>query len=73
MPRRVFLERHGGKWSISVDRLDFAEPEEMATLGDSVAVGRSSVDRKVSFYGWPSLPLKTPEAVSGRCLHPTTR
>ena len=50
MPRRVFLERHG-EVSISVDRLDFAEPEEMATLGDKVAVGRS-VDRTVSFYGW---------------------
>ncbi len=50
VPRRVFLERHG-EVSISVDRLDFAEPEEMATLGDKVAVGRS-VDRTVSFYGW---------------------
>ena len=51
MPRRAFLERWG-KVEISVDRLDFAEPEEMAVLGDSVAASRSSVDRKVTFYGW---------------------
>lgn len=50
VPRRVFLERHG-EVSISVDRLDFAELEEMAALGDKVAVGRS-VGRKVTFYGW---------------------
>lgn len=36
---------------LSVDRLDFAAPEEMATLGDKVAVGRSA-DSKVTFYGW---------------------
>ena len=51
MPRHAFLERWG-KVEISVDRLDFAEPEEMAALGDSVAASRSSVDRKVTFYGW---------------------
>jgi hypothetical protein len=51
MPRHAFLERWG-KVEISVDRLDFAEPEEMAVLGDSVAASRSSVDRKVTFYGW---------------------
>ena len=47
---RAFLERQG-EVNISVDRLDFAEPEEMAELGDKVAVGRS-VGRKVTFYGW---------------------
>ena len=47
---RAFLERQG-EVNISVDRLDFAEPKEMATLGDKVAVGRS-VGRKVTFYGW---------------------
>lgn len=46
VPRRVFLERHG-EVSISVDRLDFAELEEMAALGDKAAVGRS-VGRKVT-------------------------
>ena len=51
MPRRVFLERWG-EVEISVDRLNFAEPEEMAALGDSVAASRSSVNRKVTFYGW---------------------
>ena len=50
VPRRAFLERRG-EVNISVDRLDFAEPEEAATLGDSVAVGRS-VGRNVTFYGW---------------------
>ena len=50
MPRRVFLEGWG-KVTLSVDRLDFAEPEEMAALGDKVAVGRS-VNRTVTFYGW---------------------
>ena len=50
VPRRVFLERYG-EVSISVDRLDFAELEEMAALGDKVAVGRS-VGRRVTFYGW---------------------
>lgn len=50
MPLRAFLEAWG-KVTLSVDRLDFAEPEEMAALGDSVAVGRS-VNRKVTFYGW---------------------
>lgn len=47
---RAFLERRG-EVNISVDRLDFAEPEEMATLGDRIAIGRS-VGRKVTFYGW---------------------
>lgn len=51
MPLRAFLEQWG-KVKLSVDRLDFAEPEEMAALGDSVAASRSSVDRKVTFYGW---------------------
>ena len=48
IPSHVFLERRG-EVTISVDRLDFAEPEQMATLGDKVAVGRSG-GRK--FYGW---------------------
>ena len=49
IPRRVFLEQRG-EVNISVDRLKFAKPEQMATLGDEVAVGRSvgSVDR--TFY-----------------------
>ncbi len=33
--------------NISVDRLDFIKPEEAATFGDSVAVGRNA-----TFYGW---------------------
>ena len=50
MPGHVFLERCG-EVTISVDRLDFAEPEDMATLGDAVAVGRS-VGSVRTFYGW---------------------
>ena len=46
VPRHAFLEGWR-KVKLSVDRLDFAEPEEMATLGDKVAVGRS-VGRKVT-------------------------
>ena len=53
---RVFLERWG-EVNISVDRLDFAEPEAMATLGDKVAVGRN-VDHKVTFYGWAVIDPK---------------
>ena len=50
MPGHVFLERCG-EVTISVDRLDFAKPEDMATLGDEVAVGRS-VGSVRTFYGW---------------------
>ncbi len=60
MPLRAFLEAWG-KVTLSVDRLDFAEPEEMATLGDSVAASRSSVDRKVTFYGWAVIAAKDAE------------
>ena len=51
---RAFLERQG-EVNISVDRLDFAEPKEMATLGDTVALGRGA-DRR--FYGWATLAAK---------------
>lgn len=61
MPLRAFLEAWG-KVTLSVDRLDFAEPEEMATLSDSVAASRSSVDRKVTFYGWAVIAAKDAES-----------
>ena len=50
VPRQAFLEGRG-KVKLSVDRLDFAEPEAMATLGDEVAGGRSG-GHEVTFYGW---------------------
>ena len=60
IPRHAFLAQWG-KVEISVDRLDFAEPEEMAELGDKVAVGRS-VDRTVTFYGWAVIAAKDAES-----------
>ena len=64
MPLRAFLEAWG-KVMLSVDRLDFAEPEEMTALGDSVAASRSSVGRKVTFYGWAVIAAEDAES-SGR-------
>lgn len=60
VPRHAFLEACG-KVELSVDRLDFAEPEEMAELGDKVAVGRS-VDRTVTFYGWAVIAAEDAES-----------
>ena len=67
MPGHVFLERCG-EVTISVDRLDFAEPEQMATLGDKVATGRSvgSVDR--TFYGWAVIAAEDAEGNGRRVV-----
>ena len=67
MPGHVFLERCG-EVTISVDRLDFAEPEQMATLGDEVATGRSvgSVDR--TFYGWAVIAAEDAEGNGRRVV-----
>ena len=67
IPRHVFLERRG-EVNISVDRLDFAEPEQMATLGDKVAGDRSvgSVDR--TFYGWAVIAAEDAEGNGRRVV-----
>ena len=52
VPRKVFLEREGVV-DISVDRLDFLEPEEAAKLSDKVAEGRHLPNgRRLKFHGW---------------------
>lgn len=59
VPRRIFLERWGER-TISVDRLDFVEPEGAAALGDSVAAQRNA-----TFHGWAVIAAQDAEG-SGR-------
>ena len=66
IPFHVFLERRG-EVNISVDRLDFAKPEDMATLGDAVAVGRS-VGSVRTFYGWAVIAAEDAESNGRRVV-----
>lgn len=64
----VFLEREGVD-ILSVDRMDHTTPEEMAEIGDRVALGRG-IGR--SFYGWAIVAVEK-AAQDGRTVVATPR